>query len=328
MLVSVSGSILLYKQPLLQWSYPQLQIPFQADLMVWARVLDAREQQEYNLARMPRPEQPWLELVRTDGSTEYWSAEGQLLLSRTAWGDWLAWCTQLHLYLFNKAAGHQLVGVVALLALVLIGLGLTISWPRRWNWRLFHLPQGANDGRRARHHHWLLGLITTPLLIWICVVGAAVVYSRELQSSLSWLLQETPVKAEKLTVAEYPVTQSQWQLWLAQAKQAVPDGQLRLVSFRKEAYQPQSFRCQLDSEWHPNGRTVVLLEPETGQVLQLNKATELPLSSRISHLIYPLHIAAVGGQPYRWLLLFSGVLVALLWGLGMCWLLGRKQKSG
>ncbi|MFC4653440.1 PepSY-associated TM helix domain-containing protein [Rheinheimera marina] len=328
MLVSVSGAILLYKNPLLQWQYPQLQLPYQSDLAVWGKVLDQLPQQEYGFARIPTPERPWLELSRHDGTLEYYSASGQLLLSRTLYQDWIGWSYQLHMYLFVKDWDHQLLGLAGLLAFALFILGLKISWPRHWNWRLWRPPAARQDGRRARHWHWLLGLFTLPLVGWTVLTGTVMVYNKEVTSGLAWLLNERlPAKAPQLHV-DFPLQNSAWSLWLPAAQQAVPEGKIRLASFRKSANQPLSFRLQLPEEWHPNGRTQLVMDPQTATVLQLTKATELGPATQTMQLVYPLHIAAVGGFWYKLLLVAAALLVVLLWWLGLLWRLGRNKKSG
>ncbi|WP_337880345.1 PepSY domain-containing protein [Rheinheimera sp.] len=325
-LMAVTGGILLYKNSLLQWHYPQLQLPYQPDLKVWGQVLDQLPQQDYGYARIPTPERPWLELARHDGTLEYFSPAGELLLSRTPYQDWIGWSYQLHLYFFVKDWGHQLPGVVGLLALLLFALGAKLSWPRHWSWRVWQPPAGPADGRRARHWHWLVGLLSLPLLSWTALTGTLVVYNKEVSAGLNWLLQQAPPANTSLPAVNYPIQQGQWTLWLQAAQQVAPQAQIRLVSFRKTADQPLSMRLQLPTEWHPNGRTQLLLDPGNAQLLQLNKATEMGWVSRLMQLLYPLHIAAVGGTLYLLVLLLAALLVPLLWGLGLLWHKGRTAK--
>lgn len=143
------------------------------------------------------------------------------------------------------------------------------------------------------------------------------VYNQQVQQSLSWLFRDVAVKTVQAGISAYPVEQSQWALWLPTAQQQLPDGVLRLVIFRKKAEQELSIRAQLNEEWHPNGRTLIKVEPAGSTVLSVQKATDMGQGKQLSQLIYPLHIAAVGGDLYKILLVLTGLIPLLLWGLGM-----------
>lgn len=339
LLVCLTGSILLFKNPLLQWLYPQLNVVLVDDPQLQGRVLDSLDQSQYGFARLPHTERPWLELSRHDGTLEYWAVPAnaaetpQLLLSRAPYSDVLDWCYQLHLYLFVKSWKHQLLGIVGIGALLLLIAGLKTQWPR--NWRMLKLPlrsRALPDGRMAWHNarqwHYLIGVFSLPLLLLVIITGTAMAYNAQTQQLISWLLQDPP-QPKAAPEPAFPATTlaaSDWGLWLSNARKVLPDAQLRLASFRKSASDAVQFRAQLPEEWHPNGRTVLRLAPD-GSLLSLQRATELAPGRQLSQLIYPLHVAAVGGPMYLWLLCVTGLLPALLWWFGWRWRQGRRQKE-
>jgi len=314
---SLTGAVLLYKNELLQYLYPQLQQPLVRDLAVWGKVLDTLPQTDYNFVRLANTERPWLELARLDGTLEYWSASGQLLLSRSPYQDFIGWFYEFHLHLFSAELGEQIIGVLGVLALLLIGSGLWQSWPKRWGWRLWRLPLSAPRIRWSRQWHFVIAFWTAPLLLLASVTGTAMVYNQQVQQALSWVFNDPAANPPDPTISSYAVTQSQWALWLPAAQSQLPDGVLRLASFRKKTEQELSIRAQLDEEWHPNGRTVLKVDPASASVLSVQKATQMGQGKQLSQLIYPVHIAAVGGALYKMLLLMAGVIPLLLWVLGM-----------
>lgn len=324
---SLTGSVLLYKNVLLQWLYPQLQQPLVTDLATWGKVLDALPQTDYNFVRLANTERPWLELSRLDGSLEYWSASGELLLRRSQYQDFIGWCYEFHLHLFSADFGEQMIGVLGLLTLLLIGSGLWQSWPRHWRWKLWRLPWTASSIRWSRQWHFVIAFWTAPLLLLTSLTGAAMVYNQQVQQSLSWLFSDAEVKTTAAVITPYPVFQSRWALWLVTAQQQVPDAELRLASFRKNAEQSQSIRAQLTEEWHPNGRTLISINPKSSELLSVQKATEMGQGKQLSQMIYPLHMAAVGGEPYKILLLLTGLIPLLLWVLGLVFYTERKVFS-
>lgn len=335
LLVCLTGSILLFKNPLLQWLYPQLNISLVDDPQLQGMALDRLDQRRYGFVRLPHAERPWLEVSQLDGTLEYWSvptsvsASPQLLLSRAPYSDLLDWCYQLHLYLFVKTWKHQLLGIVGLGTLLLLFTGLRTQWPR--NWRMLKLPLRSRRlpaWQRNRQWHYVIAVLSLPLLLNVVSTGTAMVYSSQTQQLFSWLLRdppETAIAAEP-TLPTVPLTASDWALWLTTARKVQPDARLRLASFRQSETDAVQMRIQLPAEWHPNGRSVIRLAPD-GTVFSVQRATESAPGRRLSQLIYPLHVAAVGGPGYLWLLFCTGLLPVILWWLGAYWRKARLQKE-
>ena len=172
LLVCLTGSILLFKNPLLQWLYPQLNLTLVDDPQLQGLVLDRLDQTQYGFVRLPHAERPWLELSRLDSTLEYWSVPlsstdtPDLLLSRAPFSDVLDWCYQLHLYLFVKHWKHQLPGMVGLAALLLLATGLKTQWPR--NLRMLKLPLRAPALpalQAQRQWHFVVAVLSLPLLL-------------------------------------------------------------------------------------------------------------------------------------------------------------------
>ena len=335
LLVCLTGSILLFKNPLLQWLYPQLNITLVDAPQLQGLALDSLDQTQYGFVRLPHTERPWLELSRLDGTLEYWSVPvsavetPRLLLSRTPYSDLLDWCYQLHLYLFVKPWKHQLLGIVGLGTLLLLATGLKTQWPR--NLRMLKLPLRPRALPALQCHrqwHYVIAVASLPLLLLVVSTGTAIAYNTQTQQLFSWLLQdslEPAIKAEPVLPA-VTLTTSDWQLWLTTARQLVPDAQLRLASFRKTETDAVQMRVQLPEEWHPNGRSVIRLAPD-GSLLSVQRATEMARGRQLSQLIYPLHVAAVGGGRYLGFLFITGLLPLVLWWFGLHWRRGRLRKE-
>ena len=87
------------------------------------------------------------------------------------------------------------------------------------------------------------------------------------------------------------------------------------------------FRKQLPGEWHPNGRSYVLVDPYTAQVVQAIDARAQGTGTRLMHAVYPVHAAKVGGLPMVLLAAFAAA--ALTWlAAGGAWAyVGRRQLA-
>lgn len=111
-------------------------------------------------------------------------------------------------------------------------------------------------------------------------------YHAKTQQLISWLLQDPPEPVSQAGPARSAValTTSDWSLWLHSARHAVPDAQLRLVTFRKTPTDAVHIRIRLPQEWHPNGRSVIRLAPD-GSLLSVQRATDLAPGLRVNQLV-------------------------------------------
>lgn len=328
-LLSVSGAVLLYKNPLLRWQYPQLQrIQPVADISHWGPLLNQLQQDaQFRYVKFPAADALWLEAVTFDNQRHYYNEQHQLLLTRDVHSDWLDWLYDFHLHLLSGEAGHTANGVIGLFSLLLLLSGLWQWWPRRFNRRLFNLPKPDSSVRSLRQYHSMLALLLLPLLLLTSATGAMMVFSKQTQTVLHTLLPPSAPPAQPLrSIVPVPLNATNWTAALQSAQQHWPAQALRLVSLRQKDNDPISFRAKAADEWHPNGRGVLQINPSDNSVLFALPAAELALAERLRNSFYPLHLAAVGGTLYQLALLCTGVLslALLLLGLLFSW---RRLKA-
>jgi uncharacterized iron-regulated membrane protein len=87
------------------------------------------------------------------------------------------------------------------------------------------------------------------------------------------------------------------------------------------------FRKRVPGEWHPNGRSYVIIDPYTAIVVQSIDARAQGVGTRVMHAVYPVHAAKVGGIGMVALAGVTGV--ALSWlAVGGVWAyLGRRASA-
>jgi uncharacterized iron-regulated membrane protein len=124
--------------------------------------------------------------------------------------------------------------------------------------------------------------------------------------------QRTPMAPNAVVKPESGVDVRPWAERLARVRATFPEGDLVMYSPGRGKNAAQSFRLRLPGEWHPNGRSYVLVDPYSGAVVQSIDARRQGLGTRIAHAIYPVHAATIGGLPY---LLFT-----ILAAVGLAWL--------
>ncbi|HEX5793104.1 MAG TPA: PepSY-associated TM helix domain-containing protein [Rheinheimera sp.] len=329
LLISLSGAVLLFKNDLLRWQYPQLQnLPLPSDISQWGPLLNQLQRQaEFRYVKYPDQDAHWLEAVTHSNQRHYYNASHTLLLTRAPRGDWIDWLYDFHLHLLAGKTGHTVLGVIGLICLVLLVAGIVQWWPKRFSRRLLALPKPALNARTLRQWHSLLALSFAPLLLLTTVTGSLMVFNAEFRSTLS-VFSAAPQPALQLKTAGYqPLATTDWTAALRQAQAQWPDAQLRLSSMRTAADQPISFRARMAGEWHQNGRSVVQVDAQSSEVIYATPATALGNSAAIANSLYPLHTAAVGGVWYFWLLAVSGLLPLLLLLTGLLYTFVNRPGS-
>lgn len=329
-LIGLSGSVLTFHTELLRWQHPQLaRFAAPGDAQAGA-VVDAlrREWTARGIGAIdfPRDDLPVFQAYFTDGSRRYFSPEdGSLLLTRTPGDDWLLWLHELHTDLLAGAIGHEAVGVVGLIALFLIASGLYLWWPRlsqlaaqlRW--------YRGPPARRWMSWHRSSGALTLPLLLLVTATGAAMVYHHATRDLFTVLLGggETPQPVEH--AVDHPVDVD-WPRVVAAARAAFPEATL----VRSNTPRPDSalvgFRVRADGEWHPNGRSEVWIDATDHTPVLVHDARTQAAGARASETMYPLHIGAVGGWPYRAAVAASGLLPAFLLFTGFLYWRRRRGR--
>lgn len=224
-----------------------------------------------------------------------------------------AWIFELHHRLLSGEAGERVVGVVGL-SLVVLALTGFVVWTPAWRsfaWRLW--PKGTKR-RDLLAAHRDLGLIFCAPLIFMGLTGSAMIFSETSRGLLTRLL---PGPAPATARLEAGTGDVDWPRALAAAQAAFPDAELRIASWPAKPGAPVSVRLRQPGEWHPNGRTVVAIDPATNRVLRADDAQAWGRGQRLYNALYPMHSAAVGGRLYDAMIAACGLSLAALGGFGL-----------
>jgi len=300
LLMAVSGSLLLYKNDLLQIFYPQLNLAQPVEMTTAAAILD---QFNNGYALMPTADRPWLEVVNADKTHFYYDANGNLLLEPL------------------NELGKDILGILGLLSLALIGTGLIRWWPRRGSFRRalsvrFFNPFTKRGSQTLWQLHRFIGAVLFVPVTIVLITGTAIMYAAPVKSALIFLLPftqsiETPVPPS--------MAADNWQQRLELAKQALPTAEARLLYLEE-----LRIRAKHANEWHPNGRNYIEFS-ETGEVSQVIDERETALGNQVSNMIYPTHVASVGGAFYLFIVLLSGLGLIVLPVSGLWFYSKRRQ---
>ncbi len=269
---------------------------------------------EVRVVRFPDDGLNGFELWLADGSQALADPVTGALIERWTWRDSLpGFLFELHAHLLAGRTGHAVNGIVALGGVFFALSGVILWWPgRRSGYRLRRaLPRGLGGVEWLRSHAASGVLLSAPLLLF-AATGAALVFSAPTARALSALLDRTPPRVPDATVSLQPRPFRPWREVVAAAEAAFGAGEVVMLSPGRGDDAAVRVRKRLPGEWHPNGRSWVVIDPYEARVLQAIDAREQGAGTRLAHAIYPVHAARGTGSA-----LF---LPALLGALGGAWL--------
>ena len=316
--VALSGGILIFHDSILRTTWPVLAHPLQpGQEHAYPAVLTHVEQRfgdpGIQLIKFPDRGMNAFHLWLRDGSEALVHASSGHLISRWTWDETLPGVLfELHANLLAGESGEQVNGYLGLLIMGFVLSGLVLWWPQRRTFRLrFAVPQGTSSAHLIRTHS-AIGVIFAAGILLFVLTGVTMVFYRPFMTAVTTVLDSTPpmVPVARVEPTDRPVRP--WATTLETVAKTFPDGKLVYYIPPRPDNAVMTFRKRMPGEWHPNGRSFILVHPYTGEVLQTIDARQQQLGMRLMEKAYPLHASKVGGVPYTLLALCtSGALIAL-----------------
>lgn len=239
----------------------------------------------------------------------------------------------LHRKLLSGDTGEMFVGVMGVLLLLMSLSGLWLWLPRKaWSVivrdplrlvRNLRLKTRGNWKTFAFSLHKTVGVFA---LLFLCVSGATGAYMAFhdwLDPALNFITR-SPARPRPPSITRQTDTTSSsarhasLDVLIDRARHIFAnDAEATMINFPATPTQPLAVRFKQATELHPNGRSIVYLDPQSAIVVGVEDATRAPLSTRIANLMYPLHVGRVGGVFTRILQVFVGLVPALLFFSGL-----------
>lgn len=333
--VAASGGLLLLRDPYFRLAYPSLGAPITPEQpALRAGVLtqiEARWQHEgVQLVKFPQRGVNAYLVWLGDGTQAFVHPESGEIIDRWRWYERpFALLFELHAHLFADRAGTVVNGIAGLFVVFMALTGIVLWWPARAG--AFRL-RGAMLRRATpadvlRSHAAVGTLAAGPILLFV-VTGAIMAFYQPTARALSRLLDATvPVEANaRVTPQARP--SSPWASLLP-----VLDGAFD-VAGNTVYYYPGTadnarlmFRKRLPGEWHPNGRSYIVIDPYTAQIVQAIDARAQGAGTRFMNTIYPVHAATVGGLAMDIAGAIAAVALAWLAGGGAWSYIGRRVAA-
>ena len=311
--LGLTGSLLVFENDWIALKHPELRAGFAADPAVLGAAAERLEADHPDLRTVDfgGPQLGGHKLFLGQEDFGVAAADGTTLDRWTGPARVEAFVFDLHHHLLAGETGEFVGGVAALAAVLLVLTGLVVWAPA---WRATRLRVWPNSGRRGElvSSHRNLGLISALPVLVFCLTGAGMVFHDQAKALLA---SNAPAPPPPPAVETGDIN---WPAALAAAQARFPDAALRMASWPAEPGKPASIRLKQPGEWHPNGRTTVLIDPASSRVVRVLDAQTLTGGERAVNAIYPLHAGAVGGWLYEGLTVLSGLALAAL-GLVGTW---------
>ena len=202
----------------------------------------------------------------------------------------------LHAHLLAGEGGELANGFAALFTVFMALTGVVLWWPARDG--AFQLrgaiPRRLTPPQLLRSHAAVGALSAVPILVFVGT-GALMVFYQPTGTVMSRLFDARPAEEPDARVALREAAPRPWSSVLRTLDGTFTGGQTVDDSPGTRDNARLMFRKRLAGEWHPNGRSFIVIDPYTAQVVQAIDAREQGAGTRVMHKIYPVHAATVGG---------------------------------
>lgn len=317
-LVALSGGMLVFRDPYYRVRWPVVaQEATAAEFSIQPHILtqiEARFGDSLRIIKFPRDGVNAFHVYLVDEVEALVDPRDASVFASWHWmEDPAAFLFELHANLLMGAQGELLNGYLALVLLFIALTGIVLWYPRRQAaFRLRHAtPRGVSSAMMLKSHA-ASGVLLLPAVALFAATGVGLVFYEPVGRVAERVLNASAAEVPTASVAPSGSPRADWHSVLASARAALPESGPRMYYRGRGDNVVLTFRKSLPGEWHPNGRSYVLIDPYTAAVVQTIDARAQGAGTRVMHALYPLHAAKVGGAPFA--------IVGVLTALGLAWL--------
>ncbi|WP_293857232.1 PepSY domain-containing protein [Sphingomonas sp. SCN 67-18] len=228
----------------------------------------------------------------------------------------------VHETLLAGDVGAWIVGFSGLLLLSNIGLGLSLAWPGRGQWRRALRPPAARSGP-ARPYGWhrMAGLwLAIPAFLTISC-GTALIFYDGIEKALG-ITHAEPV-APALQAGQAPIAMADA---VARARRVYPEARLTRIDYPAAGTPYYGVQFSQPGEAATIfGSTMVSVAAADGRIVGRVDPFTMSARSRLLDLLYPIHTGEIGGLAGRILVLLIGLWLAAMLALGF-WLWRARRN--
>jgi uncharacterized iron-regulated membrane protein len=304
MLNAFTGSLMLGARPLDRVLNAQLfevkpagqTVPIEA--IRQSLVADYGSKARFTIRPPREPEESILVYVTSDsweGQAHYDPYSGRKLGAREEHEGFANALFEFHSALLAGDTGKTVLAFNTVTMLAMLVTGVLLWWPAR-SWRgAFSVSLKGGLLRSLFDLHRVGGVVLGAWVL-VCVLTGTWMAWRPVSQ---WVTQVAgqkqvlppPVKAGSAPQGRAATADEM----IATANAAMPGGVVGYLGLPAKPTAPVRIRKKLDDDPHPNGLSSVWLHPHTGEVIRVDRWSDLDVGTRSYAWIYPLHSGKLAG---------------------------------
>ena len=137
------------------------------------------------------------------------------------------------------------------------------------------------------------------LLLILAFTGIAMAFSAPVYAGLNAIFGSVSPMRPTVIQLDSKATQINWQAISSSMLIEFPNAAPRQFNLPKSGSEPVVVRLRNAGELHPNGRSYLVLNPDSGKVLERIDATETGVGPAIGDALYPIHSGKTGWPGHR-----------------------------
>ena len=331
-LISLTGTLLIWKQEYLQLSIPAARAEFQPTPQALAKIATAVESQfdnnEIYLIEFATEDFPLTKVTLSDDRYAYLDSQGKVILQWVLNERFEEWLFDLHHRLLLDNLGLTLVGCAGLALILLVLTGLISFWPLRQGFKQGLFPKSSAPPHLRRSHRNLGIIMAAPLLLSL-ITGVILVFPEQ---SENLLLEPFRGEDYSMDFAEQldNISGGNSGDWLPSMQRALatfPGSHVRSAQPPNFFSTQRIIGVQQPGEWNPLGLSKVYIDAEGGYMDIRIDSQAQHLSERLYQAGYPLHTGRISNLAYKILLTLSGLLIAILSSIGFTSFIKSKFRA-
>lgn len=312
--IAITGSLLVFKDDYIRATVPEARLSADLSLEGLAQVTEAAETTfgaDQLRALVYATEDFGLhKAYLTEHRAAYLNPDGAVIAEWDQNDRFEDWLFDLHHRLLTGTVGLYIAGFAGMAGLILIVTGLIAVWPMRRGWRRGLRIRSTSRGQLLSVHRNLGTFVAAPLMVSIAT-GVMMTFPDQSRALFDQFGSPDPVDTPTFTAGK-----TDWLNALSQAETTFPGATPRMALWGGKD-RPASIRLKQAQEWHPNGRTVVVIDPGTGALLGRNDALENGAGREAFNAVYPIHAAHIGGRIYDAVVFLTGLALTALGLFGL-----------
>lgn len=331
-LISLSGTALIWKDNYLRLIYPQATQPFENSTESITKIALSAEgifeksalygidfgDEEFGLSRV----------ILLDGRGAYLGPDGSLVDTWAPNGRPEDWLIDLHHRLLRGTAGLYTVGFVAIASLVMILAGLIAFWPSRRSWPRGIILRGSHPSQMRRSHRTSGIVFALPILL-VVFSGIVLTFPTISRDAMLWphALGDTYGEdfGEGVDDIEGP-SEADWPRVIERAQAVFPNA--TITGLRWPAGEDQKVvLLRHANSWSDIATNSVFITTVEGYMDLRIEGRALPFGERVFKAMRPLHTARVTMPAYNIFLTIIGLGLVYLCSLGLITFMMKRIKN-